>query len=138
MDVFIGPLIGGALLGLGSVVLMLFSGRTAGISGIAGGIFSRNIGGGLGWRIAFIGGLVLGPVLLGQLTGRSNAMPSDQSLGVLALAGLIVGIGTMIGSGCTSGHGVCGISRLSMRSLLATITFIAVAAVTVFILKHLI
>jgi uncharacterized protein len=138
MDVFIGPLIGGVLIGLGSVVLMLFSGHIAGISGIVGGIFSRPFGDRLGWRIAFIGGLVLGPVLLAQLAGRSSSMPSDQSLGVLALAGLIVGIGTMIGSGCTSGHGVCGISRLSMRSLLATFTFIAVAALTVFILKHLV
>ena len=138
MDVFIGPLIGGALIGLGSVVLMLFSGHIAGISGIVGGIFSRPFGDGLGWRIAFIGGLVLGPVVLTQLADRSSSMPSEQPLGMLALAGLIVGIGTMIGSGCTSGHGVCGISRLSMRSLLATFTFIAVAALTVFILKHLV
>ena len=137
MDQFVNPLIGGAVLGLGSVVLMLFSGRIAGISGIAGGLMLRAGRGDLGWRIAFIIGLILGPVLVSTIAASNNSVPPTATMGMLIVGGLLVGIGTSIGSGCTSGHGVCGISRLSVRSVVATVTFMVFAGATVFITKHL-
>ena len=137
MEMIVNPLIGGAILGLGSVLLMLFSGRVAGISGIAGGILFRAVGSDLGWRIAFVVGLILGPVLLKITTGASNGVAPAATTGILVVGGLLVGIGTSIGSGCTSGHGVCGISRLSMRSIVATVTFMLFAGVTVFVFRHL-
>ncbi len=137
MEMFISPLIGGALIGLGSVLLMLFSGRIAGISGIASGLMLRAPGGELSWRVAFIIGLILGPVAVSSLAGSNNIVPPSATLGMLIVGGLLVGVGTSIGSGCTSGHGVCGISRLSIRSVVATVTFMVFAGVTVFITKHL-
>ncbi|WP_208539110.1 YeeE/YedE family protein [Algihabitans albus] len=130
-------LAGGALIGLSASLLMLASGRIAGIAGILGGLF-RPVPGEWGWRIAFLVGLLLGPMLVGLLGGRVPA-PSFQTgtLGMIA-AGLLVGFGTRLGAGCTSGHGVCGLARLSPRSLAATLIFMTAAIVTVYLLRHLV
>jgi uncharacterized protein len=123
-------LLGGMLIGAGSATLILLNGKIAGISGI----FGRSIEGAFGpqaWRLAFLLGLVIPAVIFGI-----GAIRFDQTLPLLAFSGLLVGLGTRLGSGCTSGHGVCGIASLSLRSLLATLTFIFVAGITVFIARH--
>jgi uncharacterized protein len=121
---------GGMLIGAGAAALLLFNGKIAGISGIADnavrGVFGEN-----GWRIAFLLGLVVPAAVVGL-----GAIDFAQGLPVLALSGLLVGFGTRLGSGCTSGHGVCGLANLSPRSLVATITFMAVAAATVYLVRH--
>jgi uncharacterized membrane protein YedE/YeeE len=124
---------GGALIGLGAAMLVLLSGRIAGISGILGGLVAPRRGD-IAWRLAFIGGLLVAPIamIFHPLSPRI-----DAGLGTLALAGLLVGLGTRYGSGCTSGHGVCGLSRLSPRSLVATGAFMAAGIVTVFVTRHL-
>lgn len=116
----ISALIGGALIGTGALVLMAFLGRVAGISGItSSAIFSAN---GRSWRLAFVVGLLVGPLLVSSLWADFNF--STPSLGwEVVVAGLLVGIGTGVGSGCTSGHGICGIGRLSLRSIVATLVF---------------
>jgi uncharacterized membrane protein YedE/YeeE len=127
-------LAGGILIGLAAALLLLANGRVAGISGILGGLL-RPARGDLAWRVAFLAGLFLAPLV--WLTLR--AMPPaqiDHSPTLLALAGLLVGLGTRFGSGCTSGHGVCGIARLSPRSLTATACFMVAGIVTVFIVRH--
>ena len=127
--------IGGALIGLAAVLLTLFTGRIAGISGIFGGCFSLGAGD-KGWRIAFIAGLILAP-LAGGLVGFPLAAPEmPASYLVIVAAGLLVGFGTRLGGGCTSGHGVCGIARLSPRSIVATAIFMAVAVVVVALTRH--
>jgi uncharacterized membrane protein YedE/YeeE len=129
-------LAGGILIGLATALLLLANGRVAGISGILGGLL-RPSRGDIAWRVTFILGLFVAPLV--WLTMR--AMPPaqiDHSPALLAVGGLLVGIGTRFGSGCTSGHGVCGIARLSPRSLLATACFLAAGFVTVFIVRHLI
>ncbi|CAN7423500.1 YeeE/YedE family protein [Duganella sp. LjRoot269] len=128
-------LAGGILIGLAAALFILLNGRIAGISGIIGGLLRPNKGD-IGWRFAFIAGLILAPVIYGVF----YALPAtqiDAGTGILILAGLLVGVGTRYGSGCTSGHGVCGISRLSPRSIAATIIFMAAGFVTVFLLRHL-
>jgi uncharacterized membrane protein YedE/YeeE len=127
-------LAGGILIGLATALLLLANGRIAGISGILGGLL-RPARGDVAWRVAFLLGLFIAPLV--WLTMR--AMPPaqiDHSPAVLAVGGLLVGIGTRFGSGCTSGHGVCGIARLSPRSLAATACFMAAGFVTVFIVRH--
>lgn len=127
-------LAGGIFIGLATALLLLANGRVAGISGILGGLL-RPARGDVAWRVAFIAGLFLAPIV--WLTLR--AMPPaqiDHSPALLAAGGLLVGIGTRFGSGCTSGHGVCGIARLSPRSLLATACFMAAGVVTVFVVRH--
>jgi uncharacterized membrane protein YedE/YeeE len=127
-------LAGGILIGLAAALLLLANGRVAGISGILGGLL-RPARGDIAWRVAFIAGLFLAPIV--WLTLR--AMPPaqiDHSPALLAAGGLLVGIGTRFGSGCTSGHGVCGIARLSPRSLTATACFIVAGIVTVFVARH--
>lgn len=127
---------GGVLIGLAAALLLLANGRIAGISGIAGGLL-RPAQGDIGWRLAFLLGLVAAP--LGWLA--FGAMPPaqiDNSPLLLTVAGLLVGVGTRFGSGCTSGHGVCGIARLSPRSLTATACFIVAGFVTVFVIRHVI
>ena len=116
-------------------MLVLLNGRIAGISGILGGLVSPR-GGDLGWRFAFVGGMLVAPALL-ALLGHSVAPRIDAGFGTLVVAGLAVGIGTSYGSGCTSGHGVCGISRLSPRSLVATAAFMAAGIATVYVARHL-
>ena len=128
-------LLGGLLIGLATALLWLLNGRIAGISGIAAGSLASS-GAERWWRLAFVLGLVLSSwvwLLLAPLP--EVQVTSNYQL--LALAGLLVGFGARLGSGCTSGHGICGLSRLSGRSLVATVTFMAVAVVTVFIVRHL-
>ncbi|MDR7307435.1 YeeE/YedE family protein [Rhodoferax saidenbachensis] len=128
-------LAGGLILGLASALFILLNGRVLGISGIVGGLL-RPKAGDAGWRIALVLGLVLAPALYWGLTGATVPATIDAGWGTLVLAGLLVGVGTRYGAGCTSGHGVCGISRLSPRSLIATLAFMAAGFVTVFILRH--
>lgn len=129
-------LAGGAMIGIAAAILLLFNGRIAGISGILGGILTASPGD-IPWRAAFVIGLLLAPVIWLMV---SELPPIEINAGypVIVIAGLLVGIGTRYGSGCTSGHGVCGISRFSPRSLVATVTFMAAGFVTVFIVRHLI
>ena len=128
-------LAGGVLIGTAAAMLLLLNGKIAGISGILGGLL-RPRGGDIGWRVAFIAGLVAAPLLY-QLVTPLPAVQIDAGTGLLIAAGLLVGLGTRYGSGCTSGHGVCGLSRLSPRSLVATAAFMAAGFVTVFIVRHL-
>ena len=128
-------LAGGLLIGLAAAAFIFFNGRIAGISGIVGGLF-RPKPGDIGWRLVFIAGLLLAPVVY------SFALPLpevriDADLPTLIIAGLLVGLGTRYGSGCTSGHGVCGLSRHSPRSLAATSVFMAAGFATVYIMRHL-
>jgi uncharacterized protein len=131
----ISALLGGALIGLASTWLMLANGRIAGISGILGGLL-RFSAGDRAWRLTFAAGLVLGPLVL-RAAGWElpDISPQTGTTGLL-VAGLLVGFGTRLGSGCTSGHGVCGVSRWSRRSLAATATFMLSAIVTVYLIRH--
>ena len=116
----VSALIGGALIGLGALLLYLFSGRIAGISGIASNaLFNRD---GRSWRLAFVAGILIGPLLVGLVSSNFNYSTPEFNW-QLIVGGLLVGIGTGWGSGCTSGHGICGISRLSVRSITATLIF---------------
>lgn len=130
-------LVGGILIGLSAVVLMLGSGRIAGNSGIFAGLFTRSPSTETAWRAAYVGGILAGAAVAavaGLYAPETLAFP--PMLAVLIGGGLLVGVGTQLGSGCTSGHGVCGLARLSGRSLAATATFMAVAIVVVFIIRH--
>ncbi|MBE7734569.1 YeeE/YedE family protein [Devosia faecipullorum] len=130
-------LLGGALIGLASVLLMAFHGRIAGMTGILSGLlppFSRD----WAWRAAFLAGAIAAPSLVIALSGFSVGFQSPVPLSWTIISGLIVGIGVYFGSGCTSGHGVCGMARLSPRSIIATITFMATSIGTVFIIRHVI
>lgn len=126
---------GGALIGLAAALFILFNGRIAGISGILGGLLSWPKGD-IAWRLAFLAGLVAAPLLFGVLASLP-AVRIDASMPVLIVAGLLVGLGTRYGAGCTSGHGVCGLSRLSPRSLVATAAFMAAGFATVFVVRHI-
>ena len=129
--------IGGALIGLSAVLLLMSTGRIAGISGIFSGLLIWRSEG-KGWRIAFLAGLILAPILAG-LIGFGMAQPElPSNWAVIAVAGLLVGFGTRLGGGCTSGHGICGIARLSPRSIAATIVFMLMAIVTVAITRHVV
>lgn len=128
-------LAGGALIGLAAAIFALANGRVAGISGLLGSLLQRQ-GEGRGEKAAFLVGLLLAPLLWGLFAALPSIHFETSSLGLI-VAGLLVGIGTRYGSGCTSGHGVCGISRLSLRSMLATLCFMATGFVTVFVLRHL-
>ncbi len=127
-------LAGGMLIGAAAGALVLVNGRIAGISGIVGGILEPRVGD-LDWRVAFVAGLVAAPLAWALFATLPDAR-IDASFGVLVLAGVLVGVGTRLGSGCTSGHGVCGLARLSLRSLAATVTFMAVGMATVYVLRH--
>ncbi|MCX7295181.1 YeeE/YedE family protein [Janthinobacterium sp.] len=128
-------LAGGMLIGLAAALLILFNGRIAGISGILGGLL-RPRQGDLGWRIAFLVGLMVTPLLY-PLWQALPSVQIDAGTPALIAAGLLVGVGVRYGAGCTSGHGVCGLSRLSPRSLAATIAFMAAGFLTVYLLRHL-
>jgi len=128
-------LAGGALIGVAASLFVLLNGRIAGITGIIGGLFTSRIHD-AGWRVAFIVGLIAAP-LVWQLFGQLPEIRIDASYGLLAVAGLVVGIGSRYGSGCTSGHGVCGISRLSPRSIIATLAFMSTGFLTVYVMRHL-
>lgn len=127
---------GGVLIGAAAAMLLLLNGKIAGISGILGGLL-RPRADDIGWRVAFVAGLVAAPLLY-PLAAPLPTVQVDADTAVLVVAGLLVGIGTRYGSGCTSGHGVCGLSRLSPRSLVATAAFMAAGFVTVFVVRHLI
>jgi uncharacterized membrane protein YedE/YeeE len=145
-------LIGGVLIGLSATWLMATLGRIAGISGIIGNLVTARPRGDSAWRVTFVLGLVSGPVLLmlvggdlgnvvGQgVSGRAGSVIGEPAGGValMLVAGLLVGVGTGLGSGCTSGHGVCGLSRLSARSMVATLTFLVAAIITVYLVRHII
>lgn len=127
-------LAGGMLIGLAASWLVLMNGRIAGISGMLGGLLDR--AGDWPLRLAFVLGLLLAPAVWLVFIGGLPALQLDASLPRLLLAGVLVGVGTRLASGCTSGHGVCGLSRLSPRSLLATLSFMLSAGVTVYIVRH--
>ena len=129
-------LAGGALIGIAAALLLLLNGRIAGASGILAGAIERPAGD-TTWRYFFLGGLVIGTGGWLALTG-GPAISFDTGLPMLAAAGLLTGVGTRIGAGCTSGHGVCGIARVSPRSLVATATFIATGMASVFVARHLV
>lgn len=142
---WLASLVGGAIIGLSAALLLALNGRIAGISGVFGGLLdqlaARGEGTGTGerdWRALFVLGLLLGGLLLRVLDARYLPGPAVDSPVVLVVAGLLVGFGTRLGSGCTSGHGICGLSRLSTRSLAATMIFMAVAMATTFVLRHVI
>lgn len=131
----LSALTGGLLVGAAAVALALLNGRIAGVSGIVGGLLRPNAKD-AAWRAAFVTGLVAAPVLF-RLFAALPEIRVDASWPVLLCAGLLVGLGTRYGSGCTSGHGVCGLSRLSPRSLAATLTFMAAGFATVYVVRHL-
>jgi len=131
----VSALIGGALIGLGAAVMLLASGRIAGISGIVGGMLSPQTGDFV-WRLCFVAGLVLGAGLFAVIAPDHFAVDLNASSVSVIAAGLLVGYGTRLGSGCTSGHGVCGIGRLSPRSYVATPLFMASAMLTVWVVRH--
>ena len=132
----ISGLSGGLLIGLATTVLLLLNGRIAGISGIVGGLLARK-GSEVGWRAVFVAGLLLGAIVYMIVTGGAFSVSIEASLPIMVVAGLLVGFGTRLGSGCTSGHGVSGIARLSKRSLVATLVFMSVAIITVFLTRHM-
>jgi len=128
-------LAGGVMIGLAAALLLLFNGRIAGISGIVGGLLP-SVKGDRSWRLAFLLGLVTAPLVYGLF----HALPQariDAGYPTLAIAGLLVGLGTRYGAGCTSGHGVCGLSRRSPRSAVATVAFMAAGFATVYVVRHL-
>ena len=131
-------LAGGLVLGLAAAVFILFSGRILGISGIVGGLLSPRAGD-AGWRIVFLLGMLAAPVTFSWIApaGLVPAPRIEAGYGAVVAAGLLVGFGTRLGSGCTSGHGVCGLSRLSPRSLVATLAFMGAGFLTVFLIRHL-
>jgi uncharacterized protein len=131
----VSGLIGGLLIGLSTVLLILLNGKIAGISGIVGGLLARK-GSEVGWRAVFIVGLLLGAFIYMLATGGALPVDIKASLPVMIVAGLLVGFGTRLGSGCTSGHGVIGIARFSKRSVVATLVFFVVAIITVFVIYH--
>ncbi len=139
MDAFTpgSALTGGLLIGASAALLLLLNGRIAGISGILGGLLAPARGE-AGWRAAFLIGLIAAPLIYTGLGGTLPETRLDASAAGLVVAGLLVGFGSRLGSGCTSGHGVCGIGRGSPRSLAATGIFMAVAIATVFVTRHLV
>lgn len=130
-------LAGGLLLGLAATLLVLLNGRVLGISGIVGGLL-RPRSGEMGWRLSLLAGLLLSPLVYGWLAPGGLPVPRiEAGTGLLIAAGLLVGLGTRYAAGCTSGHGVCGLSRLSPRSLVATLAFMATGFATVYVIRHL-
>ncbi|SIP97826.1 MULTISPECIES: YeeE/YedE family protein [unclassified Bosea (in: a-proteobacteria)] len=133
----LASLVGGALIGLSAVMLMLFQGRIAGISGIVSRLLPPERDGQVAGRIAMVLGLVAAPVAYVTITGTWPVPQIGASAPVLVVAGLLVGFGSVWGNGCTSGHGICGLSRFSLRSAVAVAVFMATAIATVFIARHL-
>jgi uncharacterized membrane protein YedE/YeeE len=129
-------LAGRILIGLSAAAMLFFNGKIAGISGILAGVL-RPAKSDTSWRLCFVGGLLAGGLILRVLLPRSFEFGTIRSIGVLAIAGLLVGAGTRLANGCTSGHGVCGVARLSLRSILATAIFMATGAAVVYLVNHL-
>ena len=128
-------LLGGALIGAAASLLLVFNGRVAGISGIVGGLFNASAHDAW-WRVAFLMGLIAAPIAYAPFTKLPESRV-DTGFAAILVAGLLVGIGTRYGAGCTSGHGVCGLSRLSLRSLIATLAFMATGFASVFVARHI-
>lgn len=133
----VSALIGGALIGAAASLLLWLNGRVAGVSGIAGGLFTTARAE-FGWRLLFLIGLVLGVLVYRGAGGPLEAIEIETSVTALIAGGLLVGVGTHVGGGCTSGHGICGNSRLSRRSMAATATFLVVGGATVYIARHVV
>ncbi len=131
-------LLGGVLIGIAAVILMAANGRIAGISGIVSRLLPPADRGDLWSKIAFVVGLVAAPALYEEISGQFIAQTVSYNLPLMAVAGGLVGFGSVRGAGCTSGHGVCGLARLSWRSAVATVTFIGVAGITVYVMRHVI
>ena len=131
----VSAMIGGALIGASASMMLALNGRITGISGILGGLV-RPQRGEVSWRATFLAGLLVGGVLLALAYPRAFPTASATPVALTVLAGLLVGFGTQLGGGCTSGHGVCGISRFSTRSILATVTFMATGALATFVVQH--
>ncbi|EGU47765.1 hypothetical protein VII00023_20267 [Vibrio ichthyoenteri ATCC 700023] len=129
-------LLGGMLLGLSAVLLLLVNGKIAGISGIINGVVNPDVRDRV-WRVLFLAGMAVGGVSAVQWLGASVPTLENSNLWIYIVAGLLVGIGTSLGNGCTSGHGICGIGRLSKRSIVATVVFMSIAILTVFVRVHL-
>ena len=135
MSAYLPSLAGGAMIGLSAAILLLLNGRIAGISGIAGGLLTQ-LDADAFWRVAFLVGLLLGPLVYRMAFGVYPIVSFDATWPIAVVGGLLVGFGTRLGSGCTSGHGVCGLARLSRRSFAAVLTFMATAVITVFLVRH--
>jgi len=135
-DVVLPALLGGVLIGLSASVLLLFNGRIMGVCGILNQAINFKAGSSL-WAWLFLLGLVLGPLVSDAFLGTSQPVFEERTLLLTVVAGLLVGFGTSLGSGCTSGHGVCGIGRLSQRSIVSVLVFMLAAMVTVFIFRHM-
>ena len=133
----IASLAGGAIIGVATVILMAFYGRIAGVSGIVSRLFPPYGDGEFSGRLAFVMGLVAAPLVYTVAVGQAPPLVIEASGFTVLIAGLLVGFGSVWGNGCTSGHGVCGLSRLSLRSLVATIVFMTTAAATVFVMRHM-
>jgi uncharacterized membrane protein YedE/YeeE len=134
----VSGLVGGALIGLAAIILMLTIGRIAGVCGIVLNAMTASDAAGRSWRLAFILGLPLGALLVTALGLKDwSSITFPASMPTTVVAGLIVGVGSTLGSGCTSGHGICGLARFSMRSIVATVAFMTTGAATVFIIRHL-
>lgn len=131
-------LFGGAVIGSAAVLLMVFRGRVLGATGILSGFLVPESSGDWAWRAALLAGILLGPLSYFALTGGWPQITSPVSTPMLIVGGLIVGLGVSYGSGCTSGHGVCGVARLSRRSIVATATFMLTMAATVYLIRHVI
>ena len=131
-------LFGGILIGLGASLFMFLNGRIAGISGMLKGLLTPSTVLDNSWRVAFVIGLVSAGLVYQTLVPTKSLPAENTSLIILVLGGLLVGFGTAMGTGCTSGHGVCGLSRFSLRSLIATVIFLSTGIVTVYVLRHLI
>ena len=129
---------GGVLIGLAAVLLMLFLGRIAGATGILAGLIFPKSTDDWSWRAAMVAGMIAAPTVMLALTSQMPVLTVPVSTTNLVVGGLIVGIGVTLGSGCTSGHGVCGLARLSLRSFAAVLTFMATTALTVYVTRHLI
>lgn len=132
----ISATIGGAMIGVAAVLLMASLGRIAGISGIVGGLTTTDTSD-RGWRLSFLVGLIITPLIVGLFWPSLMTSQFTISLPLIILAGVVVGAGTTLGNGCTSGHGVCGNARLSIRSVVATLTFMSAGVATTFVVRHL-
>ena len=129
--------IGGGLIGLAAVILMASAGRIMGATGIFRGLLTTQFDEAFRWRLVFIVGLLIGTAWTGLFTGAAHNISFVSNTYMIVIGGVLVGAGTTLGNGCTSGHGICGISRFSMRSILATCVFMIVAIITVFIVRHI-
>jgi uncharacterized protein len=131
-------LLGGALVGVAAVLLMALNGRIAGLTGIIGGLLPPEVARDWPWRLAFVLAAVSAPVLMLIVNGHLPEIGVTSNVVVLAIGGVVVGVGATLGGGCTSGHGICGLARFSVRSLVAVMAFMASTAVTVFVVRHVV